>query len=283
MDQIAGASSPHLDEGEQGQAATHAAPRALVIHEIVRAEGEEALKRKQGALMWSALAAGLSMGFSFLSQALLHACLPDTPWRSTVDSLGYSVGFIIVILGRQQLFTESTLTAVLPVLTRRDWKTLAACLRLWAVVLVANVAGAWIFAALLTIPGVFRPDVSIALASLASLTVQSPFTAVFFRSIFAGWLIAMMVWLLPSARSARLLTVLLITYVVALGHLSHIIAGSVEAAYAVLKGAASLQAFALSFMLPTLLGNTIGGVALVALLNHAAIAPEIQDNLARAE
>jgi len=146
-------------------------------------------------------------------------------------------------------------------------------------VLVANIAGAWIFAALLTIPGVFRPDVGAALASLSILTVQSPFGAVFCRSVFAGWLIAMMVWLLPSARSARLLTVLMITYVVALGHLSHIIAGSVEAAYAVLSGAASLHAFALSFMLPTLLGNTLGGVALVALLNHAAIAPEIQDTV----
>jgi formate/nitrite transporter FocA (FNT family) len=281
MDQSAGAASPHLDEDEQGQAASHAAPRALVIHEIVRAEGEEALKRKLDALTWSALAAGLSMGFSFLSQALLHASLPDAPWRPTIDSLGYSVGFIIVILGRQQLFTESTLTAVLPVLTRRDLKTLAACLRLWAIVLVANIAGAWTFAALLTIPGVFRPDVSAALGSLAVQTVQSPFAAVFCRSVFAGWLIAMMVWLLPSARSARLLTVLLITYVVALGHLSHIIAGSVEAAYAVLTGLASFHAFALSFMLPTLLGNTLGGVALVALLNHAAIAPEIQDTLAR--
>jgi formate/nitrite transporter FocA (FNT family) len=281
MDLTAGASSPHLDEGEQDQAASHAAPRALVIHEIVRAEGEEALKRQPMALTWSALAAGLSMGFSFLSQALLHASLPDAPWRPAVDSLGYSVGFIIVILGRQQLFTESTLTAVLPVLTRRNAASLGALLRLWGIVLVANILGAWIFAGLLTIPGVFRPDVTASLGSLAVQTVQSPFAATFFRSVFAGWLIAMMVWLLPSARSARIWTVLLITYVVSLGHLSHIIAGSVEAAYAVLTGAASLQAFALSFMVPTLLGNTVGGVALVAILNHAAIAPEIQDGQAK--
>jgi formate/nitrite transporter FocA (FNT family) len=98
--------------------------------------------------------------------------------------------------------------------------------------------------------------------------------------VFAGWLIAMMVWLLPSARSARLLTVLLITYVVSLGHLSHVIAGSVEAAYGVLTGSASLQSFGAAFLLPTLLGNTLGGVALVALLNHAAIAPEIHGTLA---
>lgn len=276
----AGAASPHLDEDEQGQAATHASPRALVIHEIVRAEGEEALRRKPSALAWSGLAAGLSMGFSFLTQALLHATLPDAPWRSAVDSLGYSMGFLIVILGRQQLFTESTLTAVLPVLTSRDRVTVFACLRLWAIVLVANILGAWIFAALLTLPGLFQPAVGQSLAALAGQTMQAPFLATFCRALFAGWLIAMMVWLLPSARSARLLTVLIITYVVALGHLSHIIAGSVEAAYAVLTGAASGRDFIVAFMLPTLLGNTLGGVALVALLNHAAIAPEIQTGAA---
>jgi formate/nitrite transporter FocA (FNT family) len=98
---------------------------------------------------------------------------------------------------------------------------------------------------------------------------------VFARAIFAGWLIALMVWLLPSARSARLLTVLLITYVVGVSHLSHIIAGSTEVAYAFLAGNASLPDYFLRFLLPTLGGNIIGGMTLVALLNHAAIAPEI--------
>ena len=98
MENEAGAASPHLDESEQGQAASHASPRALVIHEIVRAEGQEKLTREASALAWSALAAGLSMGFSFLTQALLHASLPDAPWRHAVDSFGYSMGFLIVIL-----------------------------------------------------------------------------------------------------------------------------------------------------------------------------------------
>jgi formate/nitrite transporter FocA (FNT family) len=276
MEQSAGASSPHLDEGEQDLAASHAAPRALVIHEIIREEGEEGLARDPAALAWSALAAGLSMGFSFLTQALLHASLPEAPWRHAVDSFGYSMGFLIVILGRQQLFTESTLTAVLPVLTRRDRPTLHACLRLWAIVLAANLLGACIFAALLTIPAVFRPEVTTALSDLARESMSASFLPTFCRAVFAGWLIATMVWLLPSARSARLLLVLIITYVVSLGHLSHVIAGTVESAYAVLTGLASLHAFFLSFLLPTLLGNTLGGVALVALLNHAAIAPEIQ-------
>ena len=276
MNQDAGASSPHLDQGEQDQAATHAAPRALVIHEIVREEGEMAITRTAGGLAWSGLAAGLSMGFSFVTQSLLHGGLPDSPWRHLIDSLGYSVGFVIVILARQQLFTESTLTAVLPVLTRKDGKTLLATLRLWAIVLIVNLAGTWIFAGLLLPEGVFRPEVAAAMRELATEPMSSGFGATVLKALFAGWLIATMVWLLPSARSARLATILLVTYVVALGHLSHIIAGSVEAAYAVLTGAAPFGDYVLKFLVPTLIGNTIGGVSLVALVNHAAIAPDLQ-------
>ena len=176
------------------------------------------------------------MGFSFLTQAFLHAGLPDAPWRHLVDSVGYSVGFVIVILGRQQLFTESTLTAVLPVLTPRDAATAARALRLWAIVLSTNLAATWVFAALLTVQGVFKPPVLAALADISTSGMAAPFLPTFIKALFAGWLIAMMVWLLPSARSARLLIVLLVTSVVAVGQLSHIIAGSVDAAYAVLTG-----------------------------------------------
>ena len=276
MDQELGSASPHLNEEEQDQAAAHAAPRALIIHEIIREEGEVGLARTAGALAYSGFAAGLSMGFSFLTQAFLHAGLPDAPWRHLVDSVGYSVGFVIVILGRQQLFTESTLTAVLPVLTRRDAATALRALRLWAIVLATNLAATWVFAALLTVRGVFKPPVLAALADLSTTGMASAFLPTFIKALFAGWLIAMMVWLLPSARSARVLIVLLVTSVVALGQLSHIIAGSVDAAYAVLTGLAPLGDYFSKFLLPTFLGNSVGGVALVAVLNHAAIVPEME-------
>ena len=276
MDQAAGADSPHLEQDEQDQAAAHSAPRALVIHEIVRAEGEEALSRTASALLWSGLAAGLSMGFSFLVEALIASRLPDTPIRHLFESFGYCIGFLIVILGRQQLFTESTLTVVLPVLTRRTAEAAAALLRLWGIVLAANIAGTWVFAWLLTAPGVFRPEVVSALATLARAPTEGSFAVTLVRAVFAGWLVATMVWLLPSARYARFFVVVLITFVVALGGLAHIIAGSVEAGYAVLTGASTMGAYAWRFLVPTLLGNTLGGVAFVALLNHAAIAPEIR-------
>ncbi|MEO8997337.1 MAG: formate/nitrite transporter family protein, partial [Nitrosospira sp.] len=221
-EEFAGAQSPHLDTDEKAQAADHSTPRALVIHEIVREEGEAALRRTGVALGWSAFAAGLSMGFSFLTQAVLQASLPDSSWRHLVTSFGYCIGFVIVILGRQQLFTESTLTALLPVLTRPSTDIFLRTIRLWVIVLLANLIGTFIFAALLTVPDVFRPEVIQAFAELATETTTADFLSTLLRALFAGWLIALMVWLLPSAQSARLLTIALITYVVAVCHLSHI-------------------------------------------------------------
>jgi formate/nitrite transporter FocA (FNT family) len=167
----AGESSPHLDQREQRQAAAGAPMGALVIHEIVRDQGEEELERSFGGLAWSGLAAGLSIGFSFLTQATLQARLPDVAWRPLVSGFGYSVGFLIVILGRQQLFTETTLTAVIPVLTRRDMRTLVLALRVWLVVLSANLAATWVFAGIAAIPDVFPPATMQAMAEISAHTM----------------------------------------------------------------------------------------------------------------
>ena len=141
---IAGADSPHLDDREQTQAAQHAAPQALVIHEVVREEGEMELRRRNSALLWSGIAAGLSMGFSFLTLALIRSGLPDEPWRRLIDSAGYCVGFVIAILGRQQLFTENTLTVILPLFLAPSIFVLYRVLRLWMIVLVSNLVGTFL-------------------------------------------------------------------------------------------------------------------------------------------
>jgi len=263
-----------LDPHERDQADEHASIRALVIHEVLRGEGEEELKRPVAALAWSGLAAGLSMGFSFLGLSLIHSALPDAPWTRLVDSFGYTLGFLIVILGRQSLFTESTLTAVLPVLVRRNRRTLFSALRFWAVVLSCNLLGTYIFAALINLPHVFSPDVQASLVDTATAAVSGAFWPTAVKAVLAGWLIAVMVWLLPSAGTAKILVILIVTYIVGIGRFSHIIAGSVDSAYAVFSGHATVRDYCLHFLVPTLLGNTLGGVGMVALLNHAPLAPE---------
>lgn len=270
-----------LDEHERAQADEHSSIAAVVIHEVLREQGEEELMRPVGSLAWSGLAAGMSMGFSFLGLALMRSALPSAPWSVLIDSLGYTVGFLVVILGRQALFTESTLTAVLPFLVRRNRKSLLAAMRFWAVVLSCNLVGTFIFAGLVSLPGVFGPQVSASLLSIATEAVGGQFWPTLVKALLAGWIIALMVWLLPSARTSKMFIVIILTYIVGIGHFSHIIAGSVDSAYAVLTGHASMPQYLVAFLIPTLIGNTVGGVAMVALLNHAPLAVEISGSNSR--
>ncbi len=114
------------------------APGVAVIYEAIRQEAVAELSRPNRALLWSGLAAGLSVCFSFLAEALLQSGLPNVSWRPLISKFGYSVGFLIVILGRQQLFTENTLTPVLQLFQEKTLTILMNTIRLWAVVLVAN-------------------------------------------------------------------------------------------------------------------------------------------------
>ena len=270
--------SPNLGEPEKGKADDNAPLRPMVIHEIIRAEGEAELKRPAAALLWSGLAAGLSMGFSFLAQALLKTDVPAGPGAEALASAGYMVGFVIVVLGRQQLFTESTLTAVLPPLHDHDPETWMKTLRLWGIVFAANIVGTWLFATVLAFGHPLPPNTGPALAQLANESVSHSFWNTLLRAVLAGWLIALMVWLLPSAGTAKILIIGLLTWLVAFAKLSHIIAGSAEAAYAVLTGSASGGAYLMKFMIPTLIGNTIGGVGLVAMLNHAPVSADAEES-----
>jgi formate/nitrite transporter FocA (FNT family) len=266
---------PELSIKEKQSVNEQSRPSAALIHETIRAEGESELERTAAALLLSGLAAGLAMGFSLAAEGLLHARLPDAPWRELVSNLGYTVGFVIVVLGRQQLFTENTLTPVLPLLHNRDSATFWGLLRLWALVLLANVIGTWIFAAVIAHSEVFDPGTKLAFAEIGRHALEFSFGTTLLKAVFAGWLIALMVWLLPAAESARLLLIVFITYVVALGGFSHIIAGSVDGFYLVETGEATWAEFFGRFFLPTLLGNVAGGVALVAFLNYGQVRPEL--------
>jgi formate-nitrite transporter family protein len=271
----AGQDSPHLDEREQEQAKKAAPLGPLVIHEIVREQGEAELERDFSGLAWSGLASGLSIGFSFVAQAYLQAGLPDAPWRRLVSAFGYSLGFLIVVLGRQQLFTETTLTAVIPLLTRRDLRTALATARVWAIVLVANLIGTLAFAAVSAQRGVFSPEAYEAMEKLSAESMSHPIWHTLVTGGSAGWLIGLMVWLLPSAGAARPLIIIILTYAVALCQFPHVVAGSVEAAFGVFVHHASVHDYLLRFLVPTLIGNAAGGTILAGLLNHAPIAGEL--------
>lgn len=267
--------SDTLDKGERKEAAKRSALGVQIVHEAIRLEGEEELSRPTRALAWSSLAAGLSMGFSLVAEALLRSGLPEAPWRPLIAKLGYSVGFLVVILGRQQLFTENTLTVVLPLLDRHNLRVLGNVARIWAVVLAGNVLGALAFAWLIGRQDLFPPQLRQTFAELGRESMAPDFGAKLLKAVFGGWLIALTVWLLPAAANARVFIIVIVTYLVGLGGFTHVIAGSVEALYLVTTGELSPWTYLGQFLAPAFLGNAIGGVSLVAALNHAQVAASL--------
>jgi formate/nitrite transporter FocA (FNT family) len=252
-------------------------PDAYVLHEVIRLGGDEELRRHGGALFLSAFSAGLSIALSLIVPGVLRSHLPEADWAKIVSSMGYAVGFLVVVLGRQQLFTENTITPVLPLLHDRSMKTARRVVRLWAIVLCGNILGTLAIATLLAYSGAFEPPVLKAFAEISHDAIAHDFGATFVKAVFAGWMIALMVWFLPATASAAPFVILLMTWLVSLCSLAHIVAGSVEAFYLVVTGAATMNEYALKFFLPTLLGNTFGGAALVGVLNYGQVAPEVEE------
>ncbi|MGI8670361.1 MAG: formate/nitrite transporter family protein [Aridibacter sp.] len=263
---------PELTPEEEKQVKERSTLRAAVVYEAVREEGEYEMQRTASALAWSGLAAGLSMGFSLVAEGLLRSHLPDNDWRPLISKFGYSAGFLIVILGRQQLFTENTLTVILPLLLRRNAETFIMVVRLWAIVFLTNIVGAFAFAWIISHTGIFKPEVLQTFTEIGREAAEGTWGVIFLRAVFAGWLIALMVWLLPAAESSKVLVIIIMTYLVAIGGYAHIIAGSVEVFFAVMTTSEiGWSAYLLDWMLPTLLGNIVGGVSLVAVLAHAQV------------
>ena len=263
--------SPELTEEEIEKAEQETPLNADITYEVIRRRGEEELGRPSAALFFSALAAGLSMGFSLVAEGLLTTFLPTADWAPLVTKLGYSVGFLMVILGSQQLFTENTLTAVIPLLSRRTRSAFRNVGRLWSVVLLANLIGAAVFAWGIANTSTLEPQVHESLRVIGLHAAEGSLLELVLKGIFAGWLIALMVWMLPATRGSKTIIIMLMTYLIGLGGFPHIVAGSVEVLYSVAVGDLPLADYLLRYAPATLVGNVLGGVALVSALNYAQV------------
>jgi formate/nitrite transporter FocA (FNT family) len=181
----------------------------------------------------------------------------------------------MAVLSRQQLFTESTITAVLPVAAEFTWTNIGRMTRLWSIVLAANLAGT-LFAALFCS---FTPVLPAQLYD-GMLTISRDLLAfgwwdMVFRAIAAGFLMAAMVWLMPGAESAQFQVITLMTWLISIGGFTHIVAGSMEAYLLALSGDWTWWQMLGQFTVPVLIGNIIGGTALFALLAYAQVMDEI--------
>ena len=245
------------------------------LHRAVREAGQEELDRPVSSLFFSGLAAGMAIASSLIAEGALHAALPDTPWRTLIVSLGYPIGFLVVILGRMQLFTESTISATLPLVTKPSGWALRRTLRLWAVVLGANLLGTALAAAMIAAGLLGSSELRTAMIEVSAAITELSAGATFVNAIPAGFMIAILAWSLPNARGQAFQVIVAITYVVAIGGFSHSVVGAVEAWLLLFVGKTGVVQTLGGLMLPAILGNLLGGAGLFALLAHAQVRGEM--------
>ena len=248
------------------------------IFHVIREEGEEELNRPNASLFWSGIAAGILISLSVLGEAIFRTYLPDADWAYLVENLGYSFGFLAVILGRMQLFTENTITTVLPVVHERSASLLRRGAVLWGIVLSANVIGAFFAALLMAHTSAIPAELIPAIEELSRHATGFPPGEAFQRAIPAGLLVAAIVWMLPQADGFGFFVIVAFTWLIAAGDFTHIVAGSVEMAFLMVQGLLSPSEAVVNFFLPVLAGNIVGGTAIFALLAFGQVRHELDED-----
>jgi formate/nitrite transporter FocA (FNT family) len=276
--QIKPPTSAVQEEAEERSVSEAAALSPKLIYEVIRREGRDELNRTNRSLIWSGISAGMLISLSVLGEAIFRTYLPDAGWRFLLENLGYSLGFIAVIMGRMQLFTENTITTVLPLMQERSLNILCRLMRLWAVVLGANVIGAFAAAALFIYTPAIPAEVLPAIISLSEHATGMPAAEGFWRAIPAGVIVALIVWMLPEADEAAFFLILTFTWLIAAGDFTHIVAGSVEMAALILHGGLGLGQAIFGFFLPVLVGNIIGGTLIFTLVAWGQVRDDVEDS-----
>jgi formate/nitrite transporter FocA (FNT family) len=265
-----------LDQDEEKQVEDYANVPTSVIFEAIRREGDHELSRPIRALWWSGVAAGLAISTSVLAKGFLASILPHADWAPGITNLGYTVGFLIVILGRMQLFTENTITPILPLFLSPTRAKFAQTARLWGIVFTANLVGCLAAAAVLVHGHILLDARFEGIVAISRHYAEATPYEHFASGIPAGFLIAALVWILPRMESAgEVLMIVIVTYIIGLGGMSHVIAGSTELFVLVLSGELGLATAVLGGILPALAGNVLGGTGIFAALTYAQVREEI--------
>ena len=258
-----------VNTGDQSQKSY----REILAQEIE--EGLHEMKRPNSGLLLSALSAGLDIGFGPLLMAVVlsHSGTGSSAlFREIAVSSAYAIGFMFVILGQSDLFTEHTVLAILPVL---DGRASALDLgRIWGLIYVGNLVGCGVFVALTFVvaPGldVVHPGT---FTEIADVLVQYSWWMTFIAAILAGWLMGLLSWLVVAARgtTGTILVIWFVSGAIGFAHLPHSIAGSVEVLFGVLGSADISVMDYLDFLLWSTLGNIVGGVVFVGLLKYSHV------------
>ncbi|MEM7696678.1 MAG: formate/nitrite transporter family protein [Pseudomonadota bacterium] len=265
----------NLSAGEARDAVARAGPGAPVIYASISARGVEELNRPALSLWGSGISAGLLLMMSVLGEGLFHHVLPAFEGASAIADIGYTFGFVLVIMGRLQLFTENTITPVLPLLANPTRQALWQTARLWLVVFCANLIGTFAAALLFYHGGVVTPEQLESLLVVSSKVMENTPLQTLLYGVVAGLLIAALVWCMPTAAGGGILLIVFVTYMIALGNFTHVIAGSGEGFLLLLDGQVGPVWLVFGLILPALIGNVLGGTVLFAILAYVQVKEEI--------
>ncbi|HEE6561221.1 formate/nitrite transporter family protein [Acinetobacter baumannii] len=247
-----------------------------LVYEIIRRDGAEELDRPTAALIFSGIAAGLVISFSFVFKAIIASYIPtDAIWTDLITNFGYTIGFLIAILGHMQLFTENTITTVVPLFKPFTLDKLRAVGRLWGIVILCNIIGTALASLFFLTTDLFTPNIDKALDELAHHVASFSATQNLLKGVMSGLLIAALVWMLPSV-SNKFLVIFFMTYLIGLGDFTHVVVGSTEMSYLVWQGEASLGEYMFNFLIPTTIGNIIGGTGVFTLLIYGQVTEELE-------
>ncbi len=240
------------------------------IFEKVIENARDELRRSSRALAFSGVAGGMGMGLTGLSVAVAQSILGTGRWQDFASLLFYPLGFVAVIIGRAQLFTENTLFPVALILTER--KHVLNTLRLWSVVFLANIAGAMLFAFVTMKTGALPFEVGARLAALGMRSVAGTSSHIFWSGVIGGWIIALMAWTVTASHwtIGQVAVTWMLTAVVGMGHFAHCIATSGEILSAVFTAQVAMGSYG-HWLLFATLGNISGGVTFVTLLNFGQV------------
>lgn len=265
----------NLDQGEQREVEENSAPAAKVVHAVVSKQGAEEMERPLDSLFWSAIAAGVAIMASLSVSGALHHYLPDAPWRELVVAFGYPIGFLVVVLGRMQLFTEQTVVTILPLAREPTMRNFVRVAQLWVLVLVGNITGAACVSALSAFVHVQSPEVLTGMIDVSAKLLERDGGQTLLQAIPAGFLMAALAWVRAAEDHMSFWIVLALTLAIGVCGFAHVIAGSTEAWLLLWTGQADLSWVLGGFLLPALAGNVIGGTGLFAVLAHAQVRSEI--------
>jgi len=264
-----------LTDAEQEEVEQRSPPAAKIVHAAVSRQGQEELDRPLSSLFWSAVAAGVSIMASTSVSGALHHYLPEAPWREAIVALGYPVGFVIVVLGRMQLFTEQTVVAILPLARETTARNMGRVARLWAIVFLGNIVGTAAVAALVIFGQVQSEEVLQGMLAVSAKLQERGALDTLVQAIPAGFIMASIAWIRSAEDQAGFSVVVVLTFAIGLCGFAHVVAGAAEAFLLMWNGSADAGRVFGSFLLPALVGNIIGGTGLFAVLAHAQVRQEI--------